>query len=165
MRGKCRLLDISRRNRNLPISAIAVEHRKTLRISKGVNALIHTRYWIRVPCGHGIRFTVIDSEPQGPIRFGHQDNRTCPLRNRRFYYACFQHSLHFCGFRFLRTEISPVWLRVHWLGPRDKVDSVSCGIDPTRPTVPHLAMFFQQLENCFPLLRQNWAKSSSSFRN
>jgi hypothetical protein len=41
---------------------------------------------------------------------------------------------------------------VDWLGPRDKADSVSRGIDPTKRTVPHLAMFGKQLENVFPLL-------------
>jgi hypothetical protein len=42
MRGKCCLLDIFRRNLDLPISAIAVERRENLRISKGVTTLIHT---------------------------------------------------------------------------------------------------------------------------
>jgi hypothetical protein len=41
---------------------------------------------------------------------------------------------------------------LHWLGPRDKGDSVSRGIDPTQPTVPHLAMFGQKSGNFFPLL-------------
>jgi hypothetical protein len=72
------LLDIFRRNRDMPIFAIAVERCENLRISEGFNRLIHMWQWISVPCGHGIQLPVINTEPQGTVIFGHQDNRNCP---------------------------------------------------------------------------------------
>ena len=110
--------------RNLPVTAVAVQRGEYRRFTEAIEAIVCPRERIRIRNRRSVELPVVNAETPRPIRFGSKNHRACPLRVAGLDHPLLKHLVDCFLCLLTLVEALTVGQLTDWLRPGLKLNAV-----------------------------------------